>query len=131
VKPEELFAWEFGFKSTLQNGQTRLNAAVFNYTYENQQFLIFDAGLQSLLNAGESEIKGMELQLTTQATEKLSINAGIGLLDAKYIELNYAGADLSGNTLPSAPKVNINVMLDYDLWQSDTLWVLVSYDTIF
>ncbi|PKI01472.1 TonB-dependent receptor [Glaciecola sp. 33A] len=128
VKPEELLAWEFGFKSTLQNGQTRLNAAVFNYTYENQQFLIFDAGLQSLLNAGESEIKGMELQLTTQATEKLSINAGIGLLDAKYIELNYAGADLSGNTLPSAPKVNINMMLNYDLWQSDSLWVQLHYD---
>jgi iron complex outermembrane receptor protein len=128
VKPEELLAWEFGFKSTLQNGQTRLNAAVFNYTYENQQFLIFDAGLQSLLNAGESEIKGMELQLTTQATEKLSINAGIGLLDAKYIELNYAGADLSGNTLPSAPKVNVNMMLNYDLWQSDSLWVQLHYD---
>lgn len=128
VKPEELSAWEIGFKSTLQNGRTRLNGAMFNYTYENQQFLIFDAGLQSLLNAGESEIQGLELQLITQATEKLTINAGIGLLDAEYVELDYAGTDLSGNTLPSAPKVNINVMLDYDLWQSGSLWVQLHYD---
>jgi iron complex outermembrane receptor protein len=128
VKPEELAAWEFGFKSTLQNGRTRLNGAVFNYTYENQQFLIFDAGLQYLLNSGESEIQGMELQLTTQATKNLTVNAGIGLLDAEYVELNYAGADLSGNSLPSAPEVNINLMLDYDLWQSDSLWVQLHYD---
>jgi iron complex outermembrane receptor protein len=128
VKPEELQAWEFGFKSTLQNGRTRLNGAVFNYNYENQQFLIFDAGFQTLLNAGKSKIRGLELQLITQATENLTVNAGIGLLDAEYVELDYAGADLSGNTLPSAPEVNINVMLDYDLWQSDSLWVQLHYD---
>ncbi|MEP2652779.1 MAG: TonB-dependent receptor [Paraglaciecola sp.] len=128
VKPEELAAWEFGFKSTLQQGRTRLNGAVFRYTYENQQFLIFDGGLQFLLNAGESEIQGLELQLTTQATKDLTINAGIGLLDAEYVELNYAGIDLSGNTLPSAPEVNFNLMLDYDVWQSDSLWVQLHYD---
>jgi iron complex outermembrane receptor protein len=128
VEPEELMAWELGFKSTLQNGRTRLNGAVFHYNYENQQFLIFDAGLQSLLNAGESEIQGMELQLISQVTEKLTVNVGIGLLDAEYVELDYAGLDLSGNTLPSAPEVNFNLMLDYDLWESDALWVQLHYD---
>ena len=128
VEPEELSAWEFGFKSTLQNGRTRLNGAVFHYNYENQQFLIFDAGLQYLLNAGESEIQGAELQLTTQATNKLTINAGVGLLDAEYVSMRYAGVDLSGNTLPSSPEVNVNLMLDYDLWESDNLWVQLHYD---
>tara|TARA_Y100001956_G_scaffold69113_1_gene72193 strand:- start:1670 stop:3937 length:2268 start_codon:yes stop_codon:yes gene_type:complete len=128
VEPEELSAWEFGFKSTLQDGRTRLNGAMFRYNYENQQFLIFDAGLQFLLNAGESEIQGLELQLTTQATEKMTINAGIGLLDAEYVNMSYAGADLSGNTLPSSPETNVNIMVDYDLWESDSLWVQFHYD---
>jgi iron complex outermembrane recepter protein len=128
VEPEELKAWEVGFKSTLQDGRTRLNGAIFSYTYENQQFLIFDAGLQFLLNSGESEITGLELQVTTQLTEKLTVNAGIGLLDAQYTEFSYAGIDLSGNTLPSAPDVNMNLSLDYDLWQSDDTWVQLHYD---
>ena len=101
---------------------------MFHYNYENQQFLIFDAGLQYLLNAGESEIQGAELQLTTQATNKLTINAGVGLLDAEYVSMRYAGVDLSGNTLPSSPEVNVNLMLDYDLWESDNLWVQLHYD---
>ncbi|GAB3093320.1 TonB-dependent receptor [Aestuariicella hydrocarbonica] len=128
VDPEELEAWEFGFKSTLFGGSTRLNGAVFHYTYENQQFLIFDAGLQRLLNAGESEIQGLELQLTTQLTERLTVNAGVGLLDAEYTELSYAGADLSGNTLPSSPEVNLNLSADYDLYEGDGTWVQLHYD---
>ena len=128
VKPEELKAWEIGFKSTLQNGRTRLNGAIFHYTYENQQFLIFDGGLQTLLNAGESEITGLELQVTSQLTDKLKFNAGIGYLDAQYTTMSYAGIDLSGNTLPSAPETNVNVSLDYDLWQSERAWVQLHYD---
>ncbi|MBU3069504.1 TonB-dependent receptor [Aestuariicella sp. G3-2] len=128
VDPEELKAWEIGFKSTIQNGRTRINGAFFHYTYENQQFLIFDAGLQRLMNAGESEIQGLELQVTSQLTEKLTVNAGIGLLDAEYTELSYAGEDLSGNTLPSSPEVNGNLSLDYDLWENDSAYVQLHYD---
>jgi len=128
VAPEKLTSWEVGVKTTLQDGRTRLNIAAFHYSYENQQFLIFDNGLQTLLNAGESEIKGMEIQLTTRATEKLYINAGIGLLDAQYQEMSYAGADLSGNTLPSSPDMNANLSVDYDLWQGDDVAIGLHYD---
>ncbi|WP_339674106.1 TonB-dependent receptor, partial [Dasania marina] len=128
VKPEELKAWEVGFKATLQDGRTQVNAAAFHYTYENQQFLIFDAGLQFLLNAGESEITGMELQIITQATERLRLMGGIGLLDSEYTELNYAGMDLSGNSLPSAPELNANIVVDYDVWESNSAWVKFHYD---
>lgn len=128
VQPEKLKASEIGFKATLQDGRTRLNGAAFYYTYKNQQFLIFDGGLQYLLNAGASEIYGLELQLTTRVTDKLTVNAGVGVLSAKYTELTYAGVNLAGNRLPSAPEVNMNLSVDYDFWQSGSAWAQLHYD---
>lgn len=128
VEPEELFAWEAGFKTSVGGGRAHINGSAFTYTYENQQFLVFNEdGTQRLVNAGESDISGLELQVIGRLTEGLTVSAGLGLLDAEYSQLDYQGIDLSGNRLPATPDVNANLTLDYDVWSNQSVAVDVSY----
>jgi iron complex outermembrane receptor protein len=128
VAPEKLGAFELGFKSTWAGGRVRLNGAAFDYVYKNQQFLDFQSGVQTLRNAGESKIYGLELQATAQATDRLLTNLGLGLLHAKYTQLSLSGVDLSGHRLPSAPQVTINAAVDYDLFSIDRSRIKLHYD---
>ena len=130
VKPEKLAATEIGFKSTLAGGRIRLDGAVFDYDYRNQQFLYFDplTGTQKLLNAGKSKIKGLELQATTQLGSRLLLNAGVGLLDATYTQLLLGTTDLAGRRLPSAPRTTFDLAADVDVWHGRGAALKFRYD---
>jgi iron complex outermembrane receptor protein len=128
VKPETLHAAEVGFKSTMAGGRIRFNGAAFHYLYNNQQFLDFESGVQTLRNAGQSRIWGGELQLTAQATDRILLDMGLGLLNAKYSELSLGGVNLSGNRLPSAPHATLNAAADYDLWSGGGAAIKLHYD---
>ena len=66
-----------------------------------------------LVNAGRSKIDGIEAEIILRPADGLSINAGLGLLDARYTQLVLSGVDLSGNRLIEAPKSTVNFGLDY------------------
>lgn len=129
VDPETLDAYEVGFKTKLLDGSLQLNAAAYFYTYENQQFLNIDENLiQTLVNIDESEISGLELELTTRPHDALLLRAGLGLLDAEVKTGVLSNQDLAGNALPQSPEVNFNVAIDWDAYQSDAGTVTVHLD---
>jgi iron complex outermembrane receptor protein len=121
--PEFIDAYELGVKSELFDSRVRLNAALFYYDYTDQQFTN-NVGLSGyLVNAGKTDIYGLELELLAALTDGWSVQAGLGLLDAEYKELVLADLssedpsatiDLSGNTPVSSPDVNFNVASDYE-----------------
>jgi len=93
---EELEAWELGVKSECADQRIRLNAVAFLYDYTDQQVqgpIGSTAGGASfsLINAGDSEIKGLELEVTALATDSLTLSAYYAYLDAEYDE--YPGLD--------------------------------------
>jgi iron complex outermembrane receptor protein len=121
--PEFIDAYELGVKSELFDSRLRLNAALFYYDYTDQQFTN-NVGLSGyLVNAGKTDIYGMELELLAALTEGWTVQAGLGLLDSEYKELTLSDLstedpsdtmDLSGNTPVSSPDVNFNIASDYE-----------------
>ncbi len=87
-EPEQLMTYELGLKADWLEKRLRTNAAVFFSDYEDIQILIFDGVAPQTRNAGEGEITGFELEATYLATDKISVSAYLGYIDAKYTSLN-------------------------------------------
>ena len=87
--PESVQNIELGFKSTLLDGAMTLNAAYFFNDYEDKQESILvprgPADVATIVrNAATEEISGLEVDLNWQITERWSLRANYGYLDAKY-----------------------------------------------
>jgi iron complex outermembrane receptor protein len=96
---EQVDAFELGLKSDWLDGRLRLNAAVFQNNYQDLQRTVLDLSLaQRILNAAEAEIRGVELEAFALITDRLSVQASVGLLDAEYAEFN--GLDVDGDGAP-------------------------------
>tara|TARA_R110000868_G_scaffold408964_2_gene693437 strand:+ start:16005 stop:18032 length:2028 start_codon:yes stop_codon:yes gene_type:complete len=121
AEPEEIDAYEIGIKSELLDGNLILNAAVFHYNYENQQFVIAEPGgfLFPLRNAPESTVDGFEADMQFLAAENITISAGIGLLDAKYEKLILGGNSVKGNQMIGAPKKTGNIAVDWQITSTE------------
>ena len=117
ANPEELEAWEIGFKSQLLEGRLQVNGSVFTYDYTDQQFINFNPynGAQTIENAPKSSIRGFELEATFLPLENFQIQSGLGYLDGEYDEFVKSGVDLSGNDLITSPELNFNTSIDYDV----------------
>ena len=118
--PEEVTSLEFGFKGSLSEN-TSLNASLFRYDYTDFQVLQV-VGIQTVTrNAGDATVNGLEIEALSNINDSLDINYGLTLLDATYGEfLNTNGIQpqlgeqqLDGNYLTNAPKVSINLGLNY------------------
>jgi iron complex outermembrane receptor protein len=114
AKPEFLDAFEVGLKTTLWDRRLQLNAAAFYYDFTDQQFINSISVTETqLVNAGSSEIYGLELEFIGRLTENLQVNAGVGFLDATYKELVLSELDLAGNRMIEAPELSWNLSMDY------------------
>ncbi|MEH6550532.1 MAG: TonB-dependent receptor [Pseudomonadales bacterium] len=141
VKPEYIDAYEIGFKSEFFDSMLRLNGAAFYYDYQDQQFVTQVGISANLYNAGGADIKGLELELLAAPTEGLTLQAGLGLLDAEYTELYLPKlstplnpvdeVDLKGNTPVSSPELNFNFMVDYEFDISDTWYSAINFNGTF
>jgi outer membrane receptor protein involved in Fe transport len=87
---EEVNAFEIGGKHTLLEGAMTLNWAAFYTEYSDLQTGIFKGIGFTVTNAGESVVKGIELDFLWQATNNLRIGANAAWLDAEYDEFDNA-----------------------------------------
>jgi iron complex outermembrane receptor protein len=94
--PETVTSYEAGFKSDWFDNTLRANFAVFYNDYRDFQARVSNlttdpgTGLPSIeltvLNAGQLEISGAELELAYTPVEALTLDAQIGYLNAEYGE---------------------------------------------
>ena len=93
-KPETVWSYEAGFKTTLLN-QLKLNGDVFDNEYKDFQARIsagsgdlsgFPQPVLSVVNAGKLRIKGAELEAAWTPAPELLFDTQIGYLDAKYLQ---------------------------------------------
>ena len=127
---EESTNYEFGIKSVLGGGRTRLNAAVYFIDWEEQQ-LTFTAptptGTVSFIdNVGQTEVLGAELEISTLINENWNLDFSASYTDAEitnYINGDQAellGCDsrtefdcvqergsVSGNQTPRSPRLQL------------------------
>ncbi|MEH6582058.1 MAG: TonB-dependent receptor [Halioglobus sp.] len=150
VQPEESINYEIGLKSTWLDNRLQFNAAVFFTEYDDfqaQNFTILDDGsiATQLLNVGELETKGVELEGLALLGDNFRLMYGIAYVDAKVVEWDNGPCyplqtpeegcvsvelapgvvqdvqpSLAGNVLQNAPEWKLNLGGDYSM-QFDTL----------
>ncbi|WP_339669500.1 TonB-dependent receptor [Dasania marina] len=118
VDPEYVNAYEVGAKGQWFDGRLQYRSALFYYDYRGLQFINIVGTRQLLESADRASIKGLDLELSAQVTEQLSLQAGLGLIDSEFkkgINLDAGGQswDLSGNELANAPAINANLSANY------------------
>ena len=120
-KPETVDAVEVGYKATFADGMTTLRASAFQYDYEDFQVLQV-IGVQGVItNAGDAEIQGLEVEVSSLLNESWAVNAGVTLLDSQYgdfLNVDTLRAELGalqnrGNPLSYAPDTSINLGVTY------------------
>ena len=118
--PEEVTSFEVGFKGDL-SANTTMNAALFRYDYSDFQVLQV-VGIQTVTrNAGDATVNGLEIEALSSISDTLIVNYGFTWLDATYGDfMNTNGLlpqlgdqQLEGNILSNAPKISINLGLNY------------------
>lgn len=84
-EPEEIVAYEIGFKSTLLEGALTFNGSFYRYDYDNLQvFNLDETGTSAFIaNVTESEVTGGELELNWVATDSISIDASLSFSDSE------------------------------------------------
>jgi iron complex outermembrane receptor protein len=101
VKPEEVDAFEVGYKFDSRNLSAALST--FYYDYKNLQIseFLFVAGLPraAIVNAAASEIYGLEGQIRYELTDSVQISAGAAWTHARYKKF---GTTING-TVVGAP----------------------------
>jgi len=143
VRPEQVNAYETGFKTRLMDNRLQINGALFYYDYKGQQGQVVDSTATANLIALDGTLKGVEVDVQFAATSQLRLTAAFGLLDSKYKKYDQAacaaknlaglfpaqdgscvqssGGNVSvgGNPFPYAAKSSVNLGFDWDLLQVD------------
>jgi outer membrane receptor protein involved in Fe transport len=124
---EEVVSYEIGAK-TEWGRRVRMNAAAFLADYDNFQSASF-IGLQFLVNNAEKvRVRGLEADLTAHFTDNLTLNVSASYADATYKTYTQGscytgrapddpvtgGCNLSGETLPYAPKFMATAGLQWE-----------------
>ncbi|HEX8483899.1 TonB-dependent receptor, partial [Sphingomonas sp.] len=82
--PEELTTYEAGIKAQWLDGQLTTNLAAFHSIYKDIQLTVNQTPTNFVANAASGEINGIEFETVMRPARWISVNAGLGYLDAKY-----------------------------------------------
>jgi iron complex outermembrane receptor protein len=111
-EPEHSWNYEAGLKSKWVLNLLRFSITGFYIDWRNQQiYQPVPGGSGSMLvNAGRSESKGLEGELTIRPNNILETTINTGYTEATFLEYQKNDStDLSGNYLPYAPRVTLYV----------------------
>jgi iron complex outermembrane receptor protein len=92
IEPETIDMIEVGYKADLTDS-LRLTSALFVYSYKDLQVTkaAGDNASVSTENATDSDIRGIDVDLTWAATEKLTLKINAEYLDTEYEDYDTAG----------------------------------------
>ena len=160
VNPETSESWELGMKSTFFDNRLMLNVALFHTGYDDFQGQAFidpdgdpgcpddnpgcapdnEPGSFALVNAGQVQSEGVEIDFTALITPKLRLFGGVAYVDAGIEEYEDGSCsfgqqfrgecpqnvqDLSGGDMPHSPDWKGSVAAQYT-WETSN-----SFDVIF
>lgn len=133
VEPEEVIAYEAGFKATWADDTIQTNVAVFYNDYTNQHAQItipVPGGVAStVVNAAESEIMGLEAEVVWAPGNGWYLDFALGLLDTEItkdsVRFLTDGAVVieEGRRLTNAPETTLNfgITKDFELANGNAL----------
>ncbi len=105
--PEQLDAFEVGFKSRLADGLAIFNGAAYYYDYKDYQAFQI-VGIDTLTTNAIAESYGFELELQTVPAEGLDVILGVA-----YNDIEVDLGDGAKTTSVQSPKWNLNGLVRY------------------
>ncbi|MEO1203106.1 MAG: TonB-dependent receptor, partial [Pseudomonadota bacterium] len=126
VEPEQIDSFELGAKGTYLDGRLQINAAIFDYDYENVQVQRgttepTQGGFISVReNAAAATVRGVEFDLTFLPSENWLLRAGGGYTNAEFDEFlsQLPGGgfeDFAGFEFPNVPEITGYVDVRYNV----------------
>jgi len=120
---DDVVNWEAGWKLDLLDRTLRFNGSIFYVDISDLQTTIFDPSIVNLFfsdNAADAEIKGMEGDITWNATDNLTLNAAFSILDTKITKVKTPTDDVrKGDDLAYAPDFQGTLRARYE-WYLDS-----------
>ncbi|WP_116367771.1 TonB-dependent receptor [Parahaliea mediterranea] len=129
---EVLVSYELGLKAQWWNNRVRTNLAVFQADYDdiqiNTQTDLNDPSKSDILNAGEAEIQGLELDVTAALTSDITLGVNYGYLNARYNSIeDGVGRDVTHDfEFINAPQHSFRANVTYDIAQT-AIGTLIAY----
>jgi iron complex outermembrane receptor protein len=110
--PETDQTYELGLKSEWFDRQLIVNTAAFLSHYDGIQLTYQISTSPVTQNAGNAEIKGLEIEMQSLLGSNFSLNGSVGYMDAKYTEVSQFAAATTGAYLPKTPKLKVSLSPD-------------------
>ncbi len=141
VTKETVDAYEAGFKSTLREGTTQLNGALFYYDYDDKQLQghVIDpvfSRLIALVNIPKSTVWGAELDFQSNLSDNLEVSGGFTYVNTEVDE--YFGIDalaqpqnFKDSPFPLTPEWQANFAVEYSFDISTNIGGFVSADVAY
>lgn len=108
--PEKVDTFEVGLKADFLDRRLRTNLSAFYTSYRDMQIATIyfttdpntGAFVQGnrIVNAGKSEIKGFEFEVTALPVDGLTLNGSLAYLDTKYKNFLFFNANTAGGSIP-------------------------------
>jgi len=122
--PEFVWSYEAGVKTSFADRRVLLSMAAFIYDYQDMQLNSVRADNTGNLllvteNAGTANVKGFEAEMRAMVTDNFVVDATLGLLDAKYDELNPGATVTADLRLNRTPEFSMSVGGEYTFALSD------------
>jgi len=127
--PDFLTNYEFGWKTTWNNGRVRWNGAAYFMEWDKIQYTVYEYALSAccgnVYNLSTAEVKGFETDISILASEALMLSAAVAYNDGETTDdfiLPDPDKTLSvpnGTRLPNVPKWKGNIFARYSFDLSD------------
>lgn len=124
LDPEESDSYELGLKSRLLGNRLTANLALFDTTYDNYQANFFDlvgtSVVTRLINAGEVNTRGAEIDFSARPLPNLTLSGGVAFIEARIEDFNCppgaaSSCAVNGKPLPYSPDWKGNVRSTYTI----------------
>ncbi|WP_160153624.1 TonB-dependent receptor [Microbulbifer sp. ALW1] len=111
---EQVLSYELGVKARLLGNRLALNAAAFQYTYEDLQQAFFIGAAAVTRNVGESEGQGLEVDARWLITDNLDLYMGLAWLNTEFSGAPEELCDAcDGNKMAFSPEFSSATVLTY------------------
>lgn len=127
--PERTQSWELGTKWRLQDDKLLATAALFRITKNDvmEQPSGDSYSTEGSLNTGKNRVEGIELGLAGNLTERLSVQAGLAVMNAEV--LDSIDSDNVGKTLANFADKSASLLLKYQATSAFALGGSATYES--
>jgi iron complex outermembrane recepter protein len=87
-EPESVKSYELGVKTTLLDGRARINYTAYRYDYSDFFSTATGVGGNFIVFTSDAVFRGLEIEGTVRATDRLDLFANFGLARGEYEDLD-------------------------------------------